>query len=284
MTHIDADVAVAADAGDDVIAERTLYGAEDFSLLGAASLLPRIAGRASAAGLVEHALQAWLHEVSALMTGDEGLHPIEGLQQVLFQRVGLRGNDDDYDHPGNSMLDELLATKRGLPIMLSLLVAELAKRMRLEAWLVPLPGHVLAAVTVPKQGFVVLDAFARGQLVRPSDLAARVGLPESELGSVLLPPEDRGLLWRMLNSVQRAYTLRGDHERVLRTLHRKVLLRPNDVEARLLRAEVLTSLHHAELARTDLDRAQAISGNDDNTMKIIAGARARIEQLDQTLN
>ncbi len=65
----------------------------------------------------------------------------EALRRVLFEEEGLRGDADSYDDPGNSSVVHVLATGRGMPITLSIVVIEVARRAGLALFGVGLPGH-----------------------------------------------------------------------------------------------------------------------------------------------
>ena len=64
---------------------------------------------------------------------------------VLGERHGFAGRRADYDNPENSMLDLVLARRRGLPILLSIVYAETARRAGLDVAGVGLPGHFVVA-------------------------------------------------------------------------------------------------------------------------------------------
>jgi regulator of sirC expression with transglutaminase-like and TPR domain len=57
------------------------------------------------------------------------------LNQVLFQQEGLRGNREDFYDPRNSFLNDVLDRKLGIPITLSVVYMEVARR-----WAFRLPG------------------------------------------------------------------------------------------------------------------------------------------------
>src|SRR5512140_571537 len=51
------------------------------------------------------------------------------LNRVLFEVEGFRGNRDDYYDPRNSYLNEVLDRKTGIPITLSVVYMEVARRV-----------------------------------------------------------------------------------------------------------------------------------------------------------
>jgi regulator of sirC expression with transglutaminase-like and TPR domain len=53
---------------------------------------------------------------------------IEALNAVLFEKEKFSGNDEEYDDPRNSYLNQVLERRKGIPITLSLVYTEVARR------------------------------------------------------------------------------------------------------------------------------------------------------------
>src|SRR5574338_822489 len=68
---------------------------------------------------------------------------ISMLNEYLFQTLGFRGDTDDYYNPKNNFLNEVLDKKRGIPITLSIIYVEVAKRIGLELTITGFPSHVV---------------------------------------------------------------------------------------------------------------------------------------------
>src|SRR5205085_8474483 len=117
--------------------------------------------------------------------------------EILGARLGLSGDRDDYDNPDNSMLDLVLARRRGLPIALSVLYVAAARRAGIPLAGVGLPGHFVVAhfgASPP----LVLDPFGGGARVEVR-APSRLVRPWS--------PHETAL--RMLNNLTATYTKRG---------------------------------------------------------------------------
>ena len=84
------------------------------------------------------------------------------LQQALGVGAGFGGSEQDYDDLRSSLLHEVLRRGRGLPITLSLVWREVARRVGIPAHCLGLPGHVLLCVGEPRGEHVVVDPFAGG--------------------------------------------------------------------------------------------------------------------------
>ncbi|MDQ3607619.1 MAG: transglutaminase-like domain-containing protein [Actinomycetota bacterium] len=117
---------------------------------------------------------------------------------LLGAKLGFAGDSEQYDHPDNSMLDLVLARRRGLPILLSVVYVEVARRAGIPLAGVGLPGHFVVGhfgVTPP----LLLDPFAGGGVVG-GDVAQEL----------LRPWRAHEIALRMLNNLVAAYQRRAD--------------------------------------------------------------------------
>jgi regulator of sirC expression with transglutaminase-like and TPR domain len=69
--------------------------------------------------------------------------------QIIGAAHGFVGDREHYDDPGNSMLDLVLTWRRGLPILLSVVYVEVARRAGIQIAAVGLPGTSRAATPRP---------------------------------------------------------------------------------------------------------------------------------------
>jgi hypothetical protein len=93
---------------------------------------------------------------------DTGPAP-DRLRAVLSE---LSGTPDDYDDLASSLLPDVLRRGRGLPILLSVVWLEVAKRVQIPAYGIGLPGHFVVGIGDPDSHPVVLDPFAGGRRLR----------------------------------------------------------------------------------------------------------------------
>jgi regulator of sirC expression with transglutaminase-like and TPR domain len=97
--------------------------------------------------------------------------------ELLGRRHGFAGDREQYDDPRNSMLDVVLERRRGLPILLSVVYVEVARRAGVALAGVGLPGHFVVGhfgavpplLLDPFGGGGPLDGAAPPALVRPWD-------------------------------------------------------------------------------------------------------------------
>jgi regulator of sirC expression with transglutaminase-like and TPR domain len=110
---------------------------------------------------------------------------------------GFEGDREHYDDPQNSMLDVVLARRRGLPILLSAVYVEVARRAAIELAGVGLPGHFVVG-HFGADPPVLLDPFAGG-----------APMPDVATGPVQAwSPHE--IAMRMLNNLVFSFQRRGD--------------------------------------------------------------------------
>ena len=136
---------------------------DELDLLEGALLIARDAYPGLDTALVEADLEALAEPLVAASVASMPA-PIQAraLAEHLFVRGGFRGNRDDYYDPKNSFLNEVIARKVGIPISLSLVYVEVARRAGVQASPVGFPGHFLARVDDHDRR-VVVDPFHGGE-------------------------------------------------------------------------------------------------------------------------
>jgi regulator of sirC expression with transglutaminase-like and TPR domain len=131
-----------------------------------------------------------------------------------------------YDDPDNSMLDLVLSRRRGLPILLSVVYVEVARRAGIALAGVGLPGHFVVA-HFGADPPLLLDPFAGGRRMRV-ELDPRV----------LRPWQPHETAVRMLNNLVLAYERRGDLRAAIRAAAMRVMLPAQGAYRDTLQAEL----------------------------------------------
>ena len=83
---------------------------------------------------------------------------IAAINEYVFEKHKFKGNKDDYYDPRNSYLNDVISRKTGIPIALSVLYMELARRIGFVLHGVGFPGHFLVK-HVYHDITIVLDPF-----------------------------------------------------------------------------------------------------------------------------
>lgn len=138
--------------------------------------------------------------------------PIDALRHVLFEEEGFAGDEETYDDPGNSSVARVLATRRGMPITLSIVTLEVGRRAGLTLEGVGLPGHfVVGGEDLPAGEY--LDPFAGGEFQDAEELEERVsgifGSPVELPPEVFAPDPPRAILARVLSNLRASWERRG---------------------------------------------------------------------------
>ncbi|HET7101348.1 MAG TPA: transglutaminase-like domain-containing protein, partial [Terriglobia bacterium] len=110
---------------------------------------------------------------------------IAALNKVLFEEEHFAGNTQEYDDPRNSYLNDVLERKTGIPITLSLVYTEVARRKGVPLEGVGFPGHFLVKHPGPPAE-ILIDPFLCGAVLAPADCLALLRQhfgPEAELKS-----------------------------------------------------------------------------------------------------
>jgi regulator of sirC expression with transglutaminase-like and TPR domain len=144
-------------------------------------------------------LDEWGAEVARrLAKAQTEVDRIETLVEFLAHEIRLQGNVDDYYNINNSLLPEVIETRRGIPISLSLVYLLVGKRAGLQIFGVALPGHYLI-----RFGEDFFDPFNGGRRVTLED--CRMQLEEQNLTLTtehLQPVRPPHFLMRMLNNLR----------------------------------------------------------------------------------
>lgn len=210
---------------------------------------------------------------------------MDALRRYLGEELGFRGPDSDredaYYDPRNSYLNDILGRRIGIPIGLSTVYLEVARRAGLPLVGVGLPLHFVIKYPLgddPQDG-IFLDPFLGGMLVTPEGLrqrfetqfAGRAPFAEHYLGAITR----KQLLTRSLQNLRGVYLGRQNLKRALATLDYLLLIAPWDLESRRNRG--LLALRVGELARAleDLQSYEQFATGDPNLPVI----RGHIEAL-----
>lgn len=188
------------------------------------------------------------------------LQRLRFLNRYFFQELGFAGNVNDYYDPHNSYVHRVLATRRGIPITLALIYAEIASQIGLTARGVSFPGHFLVKLRMT-QGEVVLDPLT-GQSLSREELDERLapyrrqqgltGEFDVPLGLFLQTAPARDVLARVLRNLKEIHRTAEDWPRLLAVQERLVILLPEACEERRDRALVYAELGRSDAAVQDL--------------------------------
>ncbi len=181
------------------------------------------------------------------------------LNHLLYVEEGFRGDEDTYDDPRNSFIDQVLERKKGLPILLSIIAIEVGRRAGLQLDGIAFPSHFLVSPAGAEPRFY-LDPFHRGDVLRDEHLERRLsamygGGPVDLdcLAHHTRPATSRQVLLRLNVNLKGSYLRRTDLDGVLRCIDRMLLLEPGLLEERRDRGWVLARLGRVPEAVVELE-------------------------------
>jgi regulator of sirC expression with transglutaminase-like and TPR domain len=211
-----------------------------------------------------------------------GENAIDALIEVLFTDAGFQGDQETYDEPQNSSVASVLARRRGMPITLSIVTVEVARRAGLRLSGIGLPGHfVVGGPDLPEETYI--DPFDGGVLRDRDSVARRVsavfGAPLSLPEEIFAPDTERSVLARVLSNLRRSWERRERYADALETIRWAEVLDPEEITYRRERGLLLLKSGRTEEALVALDAYVAGSSGEDAeaVAKLIQVVRERGE-------
>jgi regulator of sirC expression with transglutaminase-like and TPR domain len=199
------------------------------------------------------------------------------LNRFLFAEQRFAGNREHYEDPRNSFLNEVLDRCAGIPITLSLVYIEVARRAGVDADGIGFPGHFL--VKHGRRDGIVVDPFGGTVLTHAecqSRLAAVLGAgARLEPALHLRAATPREILVRLLGNLKLIYLRAADFGRALACCERILLVAPDAPLELRDRGLVFERLECFGAAAADLERFLALAPDDESA----AAVRERLHDL-----
>lgn len=200
-----------------------------------------------------------LHELNQLASrlGDQlrnfndGRDFVETARDYLFGELGFHGNQDHFYDPLNSCLNQVLERRTGIPITLSVLYMEIARRLKM-----PVTG-----VALPRRFVIRFDDGRYAAFIDPYDGGTTVSEAQCHVlagGRVpaplmLRPAGHKQIVMRMLQNLQGAYLRCGDLPRAVDALDLLMEGDADDGARYKLRGMLNLQLKRYQRARSDLE-------------------------------
>jgi serine protease Do len=180
---------------------------------------------------------------------------LKALNEFLFKERGFHGSRFDYYTRANSYLNEVLDDREGIPITLSVLYMELARRLGANVEGVGMPGHFVVR-HVPSKGKPQLIDVYDGGTVLSEEMAARI--VEKTTGKpfkmeYLAATPKKAILIRMLHNLLNLARSDKDGDSMLRYLDAILSIDDLLAQERWLRAILRYQNGQRLEARADVD-------------------------------
>jgi regulator of sirC expression with transglutaminase-like and TPR domain len=239
-----------ADENIDLLRAALVIARTEYPALNEAKYIARVQTLAKRVA-IESGLQ------SALSRIPEPVETVHAINKVMFEEEGFRGNREDYLDPRNSFLNDVFDRKLGIPISLSLIYMEVAKRVGLPLLGVGMPGHFLLKHYDEYANELLIDVFDGGRIV--TSAACQRRLDEIYSGQMTLQPEHlaavtrRQLLTRMLNNLRHIYMSARNFRKALTMVDLTLCMHPRSPEDIKQRAILRYNLKQFSAALQDFE-------------------------------
>jgi len=212
-------------------------------------------------------LEAWAYALAGEMPLPWSIHgAIDALNHFLFNGIGLQGDRQTYDDPLNAVLPQVIARKRGLPIALSILWIDLARRMGLDAVGIALPGHFVTALRLDV-GLLHFDPFNAGRALGQEEaerIVRRATQGRVAFDPLMLEPvSHRAILLRLVRNLYHRFLKLENWQDALWTATHQILLAPHEPDPYRDRAFVHLKRGDVFLGLADLQQAAQIMNAED---------------------
>ncbi|MEQ1840556.1 MAG: tetratricopeptide repeat protein [Verrucomicrobiales bacterium] len=184
----------------------------------------------------------------------------EALRDFMFKENGFHGSRSDYYHHANSYVNHVVDDREGLPITLSVVFIELARRLGInDVFGAALPGKFMVGLSYAvgdKKEKVFFDVFDEGKtLSRDDAIKATLELTgESPENEAFEPSGARDIAVRMLrNLVDIEINRKRTPEQAENYLELLLAIQPDSAYERFQRAILRVQASQLDGAREDLD-------------------------------
>lgn len=177
------------------------------------------------------------------------------LNDYLFTENGYRGNRSDYENKANSYLSNVIDDREGIPITLSVLYLELAKRIGVEDMVgIGLPSHFVVQHRPKKGEQQFIDVYEGGKPMSQleAELIVRFNERSRTQEEALEPMTNRQIILRMLANLLNTSLDKDTPSESLRYLDTMVALSPDEAALRLRRAGLRLQAGDNQGSRVDL--------------------------------
>ncbi|MFD9886378.1 tetratricopeptide repeat protein [Streptomyces alboflavus] len=206
--------------------------------------------------------------------------------ELLGVRCGFGGRPGDYQRLESSLLHQVLRRGRGLPILLSVVWIEVARRAGAPVHGVALPGHFVVGFG-PHDAYercVLANPFDGGRVLSPLDAQLMVaGATGAPLDPAMLRPAGAlDIVRRVLNNIRAWAATRPERADVaLWAVELALLLPAHEHRLHYDRAQLLVRLGDFRTGAAELDAyAEALAADDaeaaDRVRRQASAARARL--------
>lgn len=164
--------------------------------------------------------------------GEDITRSIARLNIHFSKTLGFTGDEQEYTHPQNSILHQVITRKKGLPIMLSCLYVLIGQAHGIPLLPISFPGHFIVGIKEPE---FFIDPFHDCRILKTEQLKAGLKqlpqMPNIDFEELIQPATNRQILVRINNNLIRAHQKQSSPKGMLRGIDRNLLLAPEHTAA-----------------------------------------------------
>ena len=206
---------------------------------------------------------------------------VEAVNTYLFKDRGFHGSRHDYYSRNNSYLNEVIDDREGLPITLSLLYLEIARRLDLKVVGVALPGHFVVRHEPKDLPAYLIDVFEGGKSMTNREAEQKIydatgAIPKRKDFQAV---SKKAILTRMLHNLLRLADRDKDRDGMLRYLDAIVVIDPGAHEERWARAVVRFQANRRNEVLADCDYLLSNANEDEVDLERVRELKKLVEKL-----
>jgi regulator of sirC expression with transglutaminase-like and TPR domain len=188
---------------------------------------------------------------------NDGRDFVETAQRFLFGELGFHGNEADFFDPLNSCLNQVLERRTGLPITLSVMYMEIARRLQMPVFGIGLPRHFVLQFDDGNYS-TYIDPFHGGRIITARDCFSLAGAEVFD-PALLQRVTKKQIAVRMLQNLHRVYVRTRDFERAVATLDLMIAGAPDTAPWYQARGVLLKEIGRWQAARRDFETYLAMA-------------------------
>ncbi|HET9200653.1 MAG TPA: transglutaminase-like domain-containing protein [Dehalococcoidia bacterium] len=142
---------------------------------------------------------------------------IKEINTLLFDEERFSPNERDYYDTRNSFLNDVLERKLAIPVTMSLVYMEIARRAGFAIDGLGLPGHFVVKIS-DDAGDILVDPYNKGEMLVLDDIRHRLreaSVKPDQMNQYLVPLTNRQILARILTNLKGIYYNGGQYDKAL---------------------------------------------------------------------
>ncbi|HEX5431286.1 MAG TPA: transglutaminase-like domain-containing protein [Bryobacteraceae bacterium] len=215
---------------------------------------------------------------------NDGRDFVETAQRYLFGELGfhgVEGGEDNFFDARNSCLNQVLERRTGIPITLSVMYMEIARRLRMPVYGIGLPRHFVLQFDDGNYS-TFIDPFHGGRTITARDCFILAEARIADL-ALLQRVSNKQIAMRMVQNLHRVYLRARDYKRAVATLDLMIAGAPETAPWYKFRGALLVETHRWQAARRDFEKYLAMEPGAEDREEILDHIRS-IQRLIAQVN